>query len=281
MPTRLTLCFPAAVFVAFVVLISVSIQGGDPAESRYFKDCETCPEMVVVPTGQFRQGDLTGAGDADEHPVRTVVFSRPFALSRHEITYALWDQCVLAEKCTSLSEADLPAETRSQHPVQNVSWLEAQEFVTWLSEISRQSYRLPTESEYEYAARAGATLRYSWGDTPQRQHSNYGAEECCGGAAEGFDLWSETGPVGSLTMNPFGLFDMAGNVQEWVADCWSEDYTNAPVNGAARVDGNCDLRVLRGGSWSSTPKMIRPANRDKGPIDVGLPYYGFRVARDL
>ena len=281
MPSRLVLCFPAAVLVAFIFLVSASVLKDEQTTARYFVDCETCPEMVVVPAGQFRQGDLAGTGDADENPFRSVVFSKPFALSRHEVSFAFWDQCVSADSCEVLAEEDLPAQTRSDHPVQNVSWQQAQSFVTWLSRKSNQQYRLPSESEYEYAARAGTVSPYSWGETVQRQYANYGADDCCGGATQGADRWVGTAPVGALAANPFGLFDMAGNVQEWTADCWTTDYVGAPVDGSVTTDGDCDLRVLRGGSWSSTPKMIRPANRDKGPVDVGLPYYGFRLARDL
>lgn len=252
-------------------------QIGEPAS---FQDCPHCPEMVVVPAGEFRQGDLQGDGDADELPVRTVQFERPYALARREVSNELWAECVSANACQALPTAD-DAELVPEAPVQNVSWNDAQDFVVWLSTLSGQSYRLPTESEFEYAARAGTASRFPWGDAANRAFANYGTEDCCGGALDGEDRWLGTAPSGAFPANPFGLFDLAGNVQEWTADCWADSYVDAPKDGTAREGRDCERRVLRGGSWSSTPKMIRPANRDKGFVHVRLPYYGFRVARNL
>ncbi len=237
-----------------------------------FSDCALCREMVILPAGSFDQGDLKGAGDEDERPVFTVVMSTRIAMARTEVTYRQWDQCVRVGRCEALPEETGDAIKRVERPVQNVSWNDTRDFLAWLTDVSGHAYRLATESEFEYAARAGTKTRFSWGDEPSRDYANYGTDVCCGGHAEGMDKWFSPGPVGSFPANAFGLRDMAGNVQEWVEDCWSESY-GGPVN--------CEFRVLRGGSWSSVPKMIRPANRDKGPLDVRLPYYGFRVVRDL
>lgn len=236
--------------------------------------------MVVVPAGEFRQGDLQNDGDADELPVRTVQFDRPYALARREVSNELWARCVEDGACPAVP-APANAEILPAAPVQNVSWNDAQDFVAWLSGLSGEAYRLPTESEFEYAARAGQATRFPWGDAADRAFANYGTNDCCGGAVEGEDRWIGTAPTGAFPANGFGLFDMAGNVQEWTADCWNDSYVDAPDDGTARDDGDCERRVLRGGSWSSTPKMIRPANRDKGFVHARLPYYGFRVARSL
>lgn len=238
--------------------------------------------MIRLPTGTYRQGDLQGTGDDDERPVHVVTFARPFAVSRTEVTYAQWDVCVEQGVCEKLPEARGEIASRSKRPIQNASWQDAQAYTTWLSAVTAQSYRLLTEAEFEYAARAGTETRYPWGDEASRGYANYGDEECCGGEAVAADEWIMPAPVASFPANAFGLHDMAGNVQEWVEDCWSDSYDGAMTNGTARTSGvDCELRGLRGGSWSSTPKMIRPANRDKGAIDARLPYYGFRVARDL
>lgn len=272
MPSKTVLILPALFIVGFGLVVGQSINKADGQRLKTFSDCRLCPEMVAVPAGSFEQGDLQGTGDEDERPVFTITISKPIAVARTEVTYQQWDQCVSAGRCDALPEEDGDAITRAERPVQNVSWNDTRNFLAWLSETSGHPYRLPTESEFEYAARAGTKTRFAWGDEPRRDHANYGTDECCGGHEDGADRWFAPGPVGSFPANAFGLQDMAGNVQEWVEDCWSETYGGPE---------NCDLRVLRGGSWSSVPKMIRPANRDKGPVDVRLPYYGFRVIRDL
>lgn len=286
-PARTILILPGLVVLALVLAAIQSIKNIEPEVKRQFTDCAECPQMIRIPMGSFQQGsfqqgDLQGTGDDDELPVHLVTIAQPFALSRTEITYAQWDACVSNGTCEVLPEEEGEVATRAQRPVQNASWQDAQAFAAWLSNVSGKAYRLPTEAEFEYAARAGSENRYPWGAEPSRDHANYGDDDCCGGLASGADAWVNTAPVASFPANAFGLHDMAGNVQEWVQDCWTESYADAPSDGAARtVDGNCDLRILRGGSWSSTPKMIRPANRDKGAIDARLPYYGFRVARDI
>lgn len=282
----LAIIFPALVAVALVSIATQTIKTSTPVvvsqEAEQFSDCDGCPQMIRIPSGTFRQGDLQGTGDEDELPVRAVQLSDSFALSRTEVTFAQWDLCVSDGACDVLAEEDGAVETRSQRPVQNASWQDAQAFVAWLTKVSGKLYRLPSESEFEYAARAGSETRYPWGNEPSRDHANYGDDECCRGLDSGADKWIDPAPVASFPPNAFGLHDMAGNVQEWVEDCWQDSYIDAPADGSARVTGgDCSLRGLRGGSWSSTPKMIRPANRDKGAIDARLPYYGFRVARDL
>lgn len=272
MPSKTVLILPALFIFGFGLVVWQSIHQADSQRVKVFSDCTLCPVMVVLSAGSFEQGDLQGTGDDDERPVFTITMSKRIAIARTEVTYGHWDQCVRADRCDVLPEEEGDAKTRSERPVQNVSWNDTRDFIAWLTDASGHVYRLPTESEFEYAARAGTRTRFAWGDTPSRDHANYGTNECCGGHTEGSDKWFTPAPVGSFPANAFGLEDMAGNVQEWVEDCWSESYGGPE---------DCGFRVLRGGSWSSIPKMIRPANRDKGPLDVRLPYYGFRVARDL
>lgn len=282
MRSKFVLLLPACFIVGFGFIVWLSISSADDQRVHAFSDCSVCPEMVALPLGSFRQGDLQGSGDDDEQPVHDVRLVQRLALARTEVTYRHWDFCVQAGRCEILPEEGGDARNRPDRPVQNVSWNDTQKFIAWLKDVSGEIYRLPSESEFEYAARAGSQTRFAWGDEPSRQHANYGTDECCDGHVEAADKWFNTAPVRSFPANAFGLFDLAGNVQEWVEDCWSDSYEYAPRDGSARVtDADCEFRILRGGSWSSMPRMIRPANRDKGPIEVQLPYYGFRVARDM
>lgn len=248
------------------------------------RECVECPEMVVVPAGRFRMGDLYGEGDSDEKPVHEVTIEYPFAVGRYEVTFAEWDACVAGGGCTHR-----PGDKgwgRENRPVIYVSWDDAQEYVAWLSRETGKPYRLLSEAEWEYMARAGTRTIYWWGgdswlDDDPHDYANYGRDKCCEGLAAGADRWVNTSPVGSFEANVFGLFDTAGNVWEWVEDCWNKSYEGATGDGSAWTRGNCDRRVLRGGSWFNTPWDIRSANRNR--FDTGNRYsnVGFRVARTL
>ena len=156
----------------------------------------------------------------------------------------------------------------------NVGWDDAQLYVQWLSEQTGHAYRLPTEAEWEYAARAGTTTAYSWGNDIGRNLAN------CDGCGSQWDE-DRTAPVGSFPANAFGLHDMHGNVWEWVLDCWNDTYSGAPTDGSAWLSGNCGRRVLRGGSWVSYPRNLRSAYRDWYPPGIRNYIIGFRVARTL
>ena len=243
------------------------------------RECEQCPEMVVVPAGRSRMGDLSGESVSNERPVHDVTIAAPFAVGRYEVTFAEWDACVAGGGCTHR-----PADSgwgRGTRPVINVSWDDAQAYVNWLSRETGKPYRLLSEAEWEYVARAGSTTKYWWGNAADHDHANYGKDECCGGAVAGADRWEHTSPVGSFEPNAFGLFDTAGNVWEWVEDCWNENYRGAPRNGSAWKSGNCDKHVLRGGSWNNNPRIIRSAFRIRYVTGNRNYYYGFRVARTL
>lgn len=247
------------------------------------RECAECPEMVVVPAGRFRMGDLNGAGASNERPVHEVTIAAPFAVGRYEVTFAEWDVCVDGGGCRyRLNDQGWGRENR---PVLNISWNDAKQYVHWLSREVGKPYRLLSEAEWEYVARAGTTTKYWWAgwlsDEADHDYANYGTDKCCKGLAAGADRWVNTSPVGSFKPNAFGLFDTAGNVWEWVEDCWNDSYEGAPVDGSAWTSGNCGLRVMRGGSWSINPWDLRSAVRgwnDTGDRGDGN---GVRVARTL
>ena len=239
---------------------------------RIFRDCDQCPEMVVVPAGRFRMGDLSGGGNSDERPVHDVTIAAPFAVGRYEVTLAEWDACVAAGGCTH--RPDDEGWGLGTRPAINVSWDDAQEYVRWLSRETGKSYRLLSEAEWEYVARAGSATKYPWGDDVGTNKAN------CDGCGSQWDN-KRTAPVGSFKPNAFGLFDTAGNVWEWVEDCQNDTYSGAPANGSAWTSGNCHSRVLRGGSWYNYPGVIRSAYRIRFDTGNRGNLLGFRVARTL
>jgi formylglycine-generating enzyme required for sulfatase activity len=237
-----------------------------------FKECTRCPEMVVVPAGEFMMGwPETEKGYSDnEGPQHKVMISRPFAVARFELTFAEWDACADRGDCPR----DIPASgsRRARLPVINVGWDDARSYVAWLSKITGKPYRLLSEAEWEYAARAGTTTRYSFGDDEAEldQYAWYSGNSI-----------NRVHPVGQKAPNAFGLFDMHGNVWEWVGDCYHDDYGGAPVNGAAWTAGGCHTRVLRGGSWNNSPGLLRVAKRLGASTVEQNDTLGFRVGRAL
>ena len=225
------------------------------------------PEMVVIPAGRFRMGDLSGAGLDGEKPAHEVVIARPFAMSKYEVTFADYDQFTYPHKVDDWGWG------RGRRPVINVSWDDANEYAAWLSAQTGKRYRLATEAEWEYAARAGSTTKYSWGNDIGQNRANCGEE--CG------DRWDYTSPAGSFSANAWGLHDMHGNVYEWVQDCRNNSYVGAPTDGSAWTSGDCGQRVGRGGAWYDAPGALRSAyrlwhTRSRRSIDLG-----FRLAQDL
>lgn len=229
------------------------------------------PDMVALPAGDFQMGDNHKLGDDNEYPVHRVTINQPYALSRYEVTFAQYDAFARA------TGRNLPSDEgwgRGSRPVINVSWRDAQAYVQWLSRETDQPYRLPTEAEWEYAARAGTQTAFSWGNKPAM---GFAVCDECGSDWDG----SQTAPVGALQPNPWGLYDMAGNVSEWVADCYASDYSGAPVNGSAYQGDGCSDRVMRGGSWFDIMRLMRPAARYRHPANASQNDWGFRVALDL
>jgi len=247
-----------------------------PGES--FRECSAyCPEMIVVPAGVFMMGSperdegRSGEGWQREGPQHEVTIARPFAVSKFDVTFAEWDGCVWLGGCPLASDSGMGRGTK---PVINVTPEDAQYYVKWLSGFTGQPYRLLTEAEWEYAARAGTTTAYYWGDEIGEGNAN------CNGCGSKWDS-RETSPVGSFNPNAFGLYDMAGNVYQWTQDCDHSDYNGAPKDGSARTTGDCSYREGRGGSWDDPPNVLRTANRGGGPSNFRDIYTGFRVARTL
>jgi formylglycine-generating enzyme required for sulfatase activity len=235
-----------------------------------FRDCPECPEMVVVQAGSFMMGSHEAA--YDEEPVHEVTIPKPFAVGKFEVTFAEWDACVADGGC-----AHKPADEkwgRARRPVINVSWDDAKQYTTWLSKRTGTVYRLLSEAEWEYAARAGTTTRYSWGEGIGAGKANC---EDCGSQWDG----KQTAPVGSFSANAFGLHDMHGNVWEWVQDCWRMTYQGAPSDGSAGTAGDCNRRAIRGAAWSYPSFTLRSAQRNGDDRDVRSRIIGFRVGKTL
>ena len=247
------------------------------------QDCSECPQMVYIPAGSFRMGDIQGGGDSDEKPVHRVSV-KAFLMSATEVTFDQWDTCVAAGGCDDSGPRSAGGDNgwgRGSRPVIEVSWEDAQQYVKWTSAKTGEQYRLPTEAEWEYAARAGSETKYSWGNAASHDYANYGTDSCCDGLAKGKDKWKYTSPVASFAANAFGLYDMHGNVWEWTQDCLNGSYKDAPSDGTAWLSGNCGRRVLRGGSWYYDPNFLRSAFRFSGTVGGRINDYGFRLARTL
>jgi formylglycine-generating enzyme required for sulfatase activity len=233
-----------------------------------FKDCPTCPDMVALPPGTFSMGSTSG--DPSEKPPHRVTVNTPFAIGKYEVTVAQWEACAEAGACPKIAaDASRPKNT----PVRDVSWDDAQQYVKWLAKLTGKPYRLPTEAEWEYAARGGSASVYWWGDQMRKGTANC---KDCG------NPWQADGPapVGSFAANPYGLFDMNGSVWEWVNDCWHNSYKGAPADGHSWEEANCRVRVIRGGSWREGASYMPSSTRFKYDASVRHSQNGFRVARD-
>jgi formylglycine-generating enzyme required for sulfatase activity/predicted Ser/Thr protein kinase len=280
--------------------------------NEIFRDCDVCPQMSVIPAGGFTQGSYeTDPGfHPSEAPAHDVTIGRKIAIGRYEVTLGEY-QAFAEETGHTASGCDIyDGEWRvslghdwgnaayaqaSSHPVTCVSWDDAQAYVAWLSDKTAKPYRLPTAAEWEYSARAGAGP--APGGSGALAATAAGTEPACGyanvadrAAAERYEGWAVhdctdgyvyTAPVGSFAPNAFGLHDMLGNVFEWVADCWHDDYTGAPADGSTRQGGDCAQRELRGGSWFTVPSGARAAYRNRFAADHRSNSFGFRVARDV
>ena len=245
-----------------------------------FRECaKDCPEMVVVPAGEFMMGSPANEkghnhneddGNGRQHKV---TIARPIAVSKYDVTFADWDACVSVGGCPQENRAGDAGWGRGPQPAVFLSWDDAQAFVAWLSRMSGKGYRLLTEAEWEYAARAGSITAYFWGDEIGKGNAN------CNGCGSKWN--QQASPVGSFKPNAFGLYDMAGNVWQWVEDCYHENYNGAPADGSAWTLGECKSRVLRGGSWGYNPEYLRSTARNWGTPDLRNSNVGFRVGRTL
>jgi formylglycine-generating enzyme required for sulfatase activity len=258
-------------------LTAAQVQALKPGES--FNECTGCPEMIVVPAGSLKMGSLLTDKDYDnsELPQHTVTIAKPFAVAKFELTFAEWDACVTNSGCSGVKPFD-DGWGRGRRPVINVTWDDAKDYVAWLTKLTGKPYRLLSEAEYEYAMRAGTTMAYPWGD---EETSNGKAMANCQGCGSQWDN-KGTAPVGLFPPNKFGLYDMVGNVKEWIEDCWHNDYNGAPTDGSAWTSGgDCSERVLRGGSWDSTPDNLTSKSRFGFSAANRAYDFGFRVGRTL
>ncbi|MEG3619790.1 SUMF1/EgtB/PvdO family nonheme iron enzyme [Magnetovibrio sp. PR-2] len=256
--------------------------GGGSNAGEVFRDCAECPEMVIIPPGSFRMGDLSGDGRDDEKPVHTVKIGYSFAVSRYEVTLAEWGVCVRDGVCDGdgTSENRGPSYDegwgRGDRPVINANWNDVQKYVKWLNGKTGHEYRLMSESEWEYVARAGAATRWSCGDST----SCLNDVAWYRGNSASF-LSYKTHPVGGKTANAFGVHDMHGNASEWVEDCYRNSYRGAPTDGSAMTEGKSCHRVARGGGYMYVPNEIRSAIRIRRHPDTREGILGFRLARVL
>jgi formylglycine-generating enzyme required for sulfatase activity len=289
---------------ALTALVAVgALAAGKPAKpGKHIKECSVCPEMVVLPAGTFMMGSPPDEPERDtDEPLHRVDIARSFAIAATPVTWNQWEACVRDNWCEG-AEIDLALRNnpdgsrnpnykdhgRGTRPAVGMSWYDAQRFVGWLNwkTGSNDAYRLPSDAEWEYAARAGTTTAFPWGNTIDYNYGNFGMRGHGerGPYAEGRDVWlNETAPVGSFPPNAWGLYDMHGNIFEWVQDCYEADMKHAPVDGSASTEGDCSVRVFRNGTFVSNPYMQRSARRG-APYPAttrGHDYLGFRVARTL
>ena len=234
------------------------------------------PEMVRIPGGSFEMGCVSGKTCTNrEKPVHRITI-KAFEMGKYEVTFDEWDACVAGGGCGGYKPAGW-GWGRGKRPVINVSWDDAQSYVKWLSGETGKTYRLLSEAEWEYAARAGTRAAYAWGNSIGKNKAN------CDGCDSRWDN-KKTAIVGSFKPNRFGLYDMHGNVWELTKDCWHKNYKGAPKDGSVWLSansGDCAKRVLRGGSWNNEPQDLRSAYRNWNPSGTRYDYYGFRIARTL
>lgn len=243
-----------------------------------FADGPDLPEMVVIAPGSFTMGStakerkalgVIAMFDRMEEPRHNVSIGYSFAVGRYAVTFAQWDACVGDGGCNGYRPDDA-GWGRGRRPVINVNYADANAYVAWLKKKTGKNYRLLSEAEWEYVARAGTQTWYPWGNTPDAAHANFGNNH------------DRTAPVGSYPPNGFGLHDMIANVAQWVGDCHHETYDGAPTDGTAWDAGQeCKLRNVRGGGWSLKDWSVRVAQRIGDPIAARNTHLGFRVARDL
>jgi formylglycine-generating enzyme required for sulfatase activity len=274
-----------------------------PAPGAMFRDCAECPQMTVLPAGRFMMGSPASeeGRDDDEGPQREVTLSAPVAVGRFEVTvgefrrflaaagHAAGGNCFardsdgddVLDQRPDASWANPGFEQDDQSPVTCVTWDDAQAYVTWLSRSTGETYRLLSESEWEYAARAGTATPFSFGSTISPSQANYGGNFTYANGSTG-EYRERTTAVGSFASNAFGLFDMHSNVWEWVEDCFAENYAaGQPSDGSAFRSDSCSVRVVRGGSWNITPQDLRSAYRSRDDPAGRDDDLGFRVARTL
>ncbi len=284
-PHRLLAAFALLIPLAAIVAAAPGqVRAGQPLSPQEeralspkdtFKECDACPEMIVMPAGSFTMGTAC-SNDCNESPQHTVMFARPFAVGKFSVTFEEWEACVAESHGIPVRGCSYQPSFygRGRQPVVFVSWHQAQAYVAWLSGKTGKTYRLLSEAEREYAARAGTTTLYWTGSTITKNQANF--------------FSNKTVPVDTFEPNPWGLYQVHGNVSEWTEDCWNSTYRGAPTDGSAWLSGDCDRRrVIRGGSWADkNPWRLRSAARRFGYSSerlsgAGIADLGLRVARTL
>ena len=273
-----------------IVLLGGLLAGSVPSSARTFRDCTNCPLMRVLPADKFLMGspDKEVGHDPSETPQHEVLFRRSFAIGVYDVTRAQF--AVFARetgfqsdpKCDwrSPKSGGQPINQTDNDPVVCVSWEDANAYARWLSSKTGRAYRLPSEAEWEYAARAGSRGSAPWAGASARDFANYGSDRCCAPIATGRDHWLYTSPVGSFPANAFGLYDMLGNVWQRTQDCGHANYGGAPADGSPWISGgDCTARVVRGGAWFSPAAELRFAVRAVDPASFRKADIGFRVVR--
>ena len=310
-PTRLAWSRGSSAMIPGPILVLLAgLPAAGQEAGEVIQDCEVCPVVIVVPAGTFLMGSPESetarsgeGGQGSERPQHEVTFAAPFAVGRYEVTFAEWDACVEAGGCGGYRPGD-EGWGRGRRPVINVDWHDAKAYVEWLSDHTGESYRLLSESEWEYVARAGSETRWYWGDMPSDQCRHANGDDLDADAAlppspnpnrrvtQCSDGYVHTAPPGTYEANAFGVYDLVGNVFEWTEDCFriASDvpvpaaqfnvYDGAPDDGSAWTDGTCEARVWRGGSWGSAQLNLRPAARFPAESVTRRSNAGFRVARD-
>jgi formylglycine-generating enzyme required for sulfatase activity len=253
---------------------------------QVFQECADCPQMVVIPAGVTTIGSAPNEPGRrpEEGPQQEVRFAAPFAVGRYEISYAEWDACVAAGGCNNWRPGDY-SWGRGGQPVIFVSWNDSRDFVAWLTKATGQPYRLLSESEWEYVARAcrdsSCRSRPFWfGQTITPELANYNSAYSYAGSPKASPR-RRTLPVDAAPPNPFGVYHIVGNVRQWVADCWNPTLQGLPLDGRPRMTGDCESHVVRGGSWSDEPVDLRASARSWDDTKTRNPNIGLRVARDL
>ncbi|KHA71542.1 chromophore maturation protein PvdO [Pseudomonas chlororaphis] len=289
---------PALMLTALAagLLPGVAQAATPPAPGKVFKDCKDCPEMVVLPTGTFTMGtpDDEVGREPDEGPMHPVTFAQPLAISRFQVLRGEWD-AYLKDSGYKMPDGDtrpgrackagIPdyqgSDPRKQytdkHPAVCMDFPEVEAYVAWLSKKTGKQYRLVSESLREYAARGGSSGPFPF---PFDEGKEYSIAKHANtyGAADGYNF---TAPAGSFPANAFGVYDMHGNIYEWTADCYNENYVGAPSDGSAWLSGKCEIRRIRGNDWGEAPVFSRSGNRNATYTDTRGDWIGFRVARDL
>ncbi|MCC7167564.1 MAG: SUMF1/EgtB/PvdO family nonheme iron enzyme [Rhodospirillales bacterium] len=251
-----------------VILAFLAAHAAQAAEA--FRDCPQCPEMIAIKPGTFAMG---GTRAENEQPVHTVTLTKPYAIAKYELTFDEWEMCRVAGACTR--DPDLHDWGRGRQPVINLAIADIAQYLAWLSKLTGKTYRLPSEADWEYAARGGIDGAYWWGETMKPGHANC---RDCGAEPWGGD---RAAPVGTFPPNPYGLHEMNGNLWEWTADCWAPNHNQAPTDGSPRPGPDNCQRVIKGGAWYYYAPLSRPASRARQDPRQWSYTVGVRLAREM